>query len=106
MKKMSLLEFERFCNELQPSEFLYSSENQNNYTANSGFKMIAKYKIMFISLNPNSISFKSDDALLCLGRAKYVTVCDKYCALGTVFTVVCGDKRDNQNDISYTLIAR
>lgn len=102
---LSVSEFGQLCKELKPSCYVFATENQPWNNTHSTLKATARYKIVMISLNPNCISFKSDTACLCFERVKRVLINLENIGIGTIFTIVCGDKKNSLNDVSYTLIA-
>ena len=105
MQILSVSEFGMFCKELNPSCYVFATENQPWNTVHSTIKAVARYKIMVTSLSPDCISFKGDVSCICFERVKRVLVNPENPGIGTVFTIVCGDKKNSLNDVSYTLIA-
>lgn len=105
MRSMSVSEFVKFCEELNPSCYVFATDNQRLNTEDNTLRIIARYKIMVTFFNPNTICFKDDNSSLCFERVKKVIIEQETKTVGTVFTIVCGDKHSPVNDSYYTLIA-
>ena len=106
MANMSVREFKKVCDTLSFKQFVFSSENQAWDKVEYTIKAKLTFTIMLIALNPNAICFKHGDDFLCLDRIKHITMSDEKSMLGVVFTVICGDSGNSENDIAYTIIAR
>lgn len=105
MQVLSVAEFGRFCEEISPNCYVFSTDNQPWKTPKSPLKVVARYKIMVTTLHPNSICFKNESSCICFDRVKCVRVNPESCPVGTVFTIVCGDKNSALDDVLYTFIA-
>lgn len=103
---LSVREFKDTCDSLSPSRFIFSSENQSWSKTDHMVNFSITFPIMLIAFNPNTICFKNSTDYLCLERVKYIQREKEKSALGTVFTVVCGNFNNSLNDMSYTIIAR
>ena len=106
MVNLSVRQFKETCNSLSATEFIFSSENQPWNKVESTLKVKMTFTIMLIASNPNTICFKNGDDYLKLDRVKCVKMADEKCMIGAVFTVICGDSRNNSNDVEYTIIVR
>ena len=106
MVKLSVRQFKEACDSLLATEFIFASENQPWNKVEHTLSVKLTFKIMLIALNPNTICFKNGDDYLKLDRVKCVKMYDEKCMIGAVFTVICGDTRNNSNDVEYTVIVR
>lgn len=107
MKNLSLLEFQDYVNCTKMDTFIFSTDNQewDNIDSTISFNMI--FKEMIITFYPNIVFFKGDNRdSLRLSRVKAVKMETTPCALGKVFTVVCGKPNTEEQDKEYTLIGR
>ena len=105
-KTLSVREFKDLCDTLSPSRFIFSTENQLWDKADHTISVKLTFSIMLIAFNPNVICFKNSSDYLCLEKVKCIRTDKNKCALGTVFTIICGDFNSNTNDVTYTIIAR
>ncbi len=105
MQILSVPEFDKFCKNIKPSRYIYNTENQRTDNSFNTKKEVSEYKIVLTSLCPNIIFFRNEFSYMCLERVKYVLIDTETCTIGTVLTVVCGDKKTSDNDMFYTFIA-
>ena len=107
MKKLSLLEFKDYVSCMSMNTFIFSTDNQQWHNIDSTISLELCFKEMFITFSPNSIFFTgSRNTSLRLDRVKAVKIQGTQCALGLVFTVVCGEMNTKEQDKEYTLIGR
>lgn len=106
MQKLSLREFKNTCDSLSFNKFTFFSENQSWDKVGHTIKVKMTFKIALIAFNPNIICFKDADNYLCLNRVKCIKMKEENSMIGRVFTIVCGDFSNADNDISYTIIAQ
>ncbi|MDO5547453.1 MAG: hypothetical protein Q4F79_03105 [Eubacteriales bacterium] len=104
MQVLSMTGFRKICEEIAPASFIYDTENQPGGT-NKDAKMVMRYSDVAFMLNPNRICFKNDAGTLCLNRVKSIRCHDNTEMVGQVFSIVCGNAKNTNSDVSYTIIA-
>ena len=105
MKKLSLQEFRDYCGAHHYDRIIYSSANQTQHSIDATTSANFVFNRMIMTFNPNIIHLKSGENYLRLNKVKAVSLSDEESLLGKVFTVVCGDSFNKNNDREYTLIA-
>ncbi len=105
MKKLSLSEFKGYYGAHSFDKIIFTSANQSWNSIDSTSSVELVFKKMIVTFNPNIIYLKGGENTLRLNRVKAIRLHDDDCLLGKVFTVVCGDSKNNFNDKEYTLIA-
>ncbi len=106
MKKLSLLDFRDYINNMSIDTFIFSTSNQQWQSVDDAMSVELVFKKMSIAFNPNTIFFTGAPSTLRLDRVKSITIRETPCALGIVFTVICGDAESRTKDRGYTIIAR
>ena len=99
-----MTDFREFCEEIKPSTFVFDTDNQPNGVDND-IKVATRYSDVVFMLNPNRICFKNDNGTLCLNRVKLIKYNDDLKGIGKVFSIVCGNRYNKDEDTSYTIIA-
>jgi len=102
MKKLSVTEFKFFCERNAPMLFIFDTENQSG--GEPMIKVAQRYNIMTHMLNPNCIMFANDQGTFCLYGVKYIELNEDN-TVGYLFDVVCGSRRNDDENISYTFVA-
>lgn len=103
MQKLSVREFENFFNSFPSAHVILDSVNQSWFTISETMQIKAEFDDVKISLNPNSMRLGSKTGSVILNRVKYIEI-EEPSLLGSVFSVVCGDASNNNNNKSYTII--
>lgn len=106
MKKLSLSEFKDYINSTPVNKFIFSSSNQSWQSIEDTLSLELTFKRMIITFCPNTIFFTDNTNTLRLDRVKGVKIQEATCALGGIFTVICGDIDSTTHDKEYTLIAQ
>lgn len=108
MKELSIKEFGELCNTIQPSRFLFNSENQcvGHYIS----PVIWAMDFQTITSNPSlcTICFgdgKRKDQLK-FTMVKGVRLSDRKSVIGTTFSIVCRGLSKSSPDNVYTFIAQ
>lgn len=101
MKILSVSEFSRFCEEIKPVAYIYSTDNQPGARQHP-LRASLRFSKIIISLKPDRICFINDLDKLCFERVKEVRLRDDKPSIGTVFSIICDEQG---RDIAYTLIA-
>lgn len=104
MKTLSVTGFRKVCQEISPASFIFDTENQVGYL-DTDVKIVSKYSDVIFMLNPNRICFKNENGTVCFNRVKYVRYYDDKRDMGNIFSIVCGNAKDENADVSYTIIA-
>lgn len=105
MKKLSLPEFRDYCGAHHFNRIIYSSANQTQRSVDATTSANFVFNRMIMTFNPNIIHLKSGENSLSLNKVKAIRLSDEESLLGKVFTVICGDSLNKNNDKEYTLIA-
>lgn len=105
MEVLTLSEFEKFFNDAKPRNVIYDTKSQAWHDDRDTLSIVCSYQKMLVFSHPNCISFKGAGQSMCLDGVKYVQI-HEYSnpRVGLVFTVICGDKWNNENDIGYTFV--
>lgn len=101
MKKLSVIEFQRVCQQIAPATFIFDTENQSG---NANVKMVSRYSDVVFMLNPNRICLKNECGTLCFDRVNVVRYFDDKPTVGAIFDIVCGDSDDSSSHTSYTIV--
>ena len=100
MKKMSIVEFERYCKAVNPKTYLISTDDQRFDASDGTVVASSRYDFMLITLRPTSICFKNGKSFVEFRRVKHIEI-KKESEIGIDFTIVCGDNSNKR----YTMIA-
>lgn len=103
MKTLTVMEFQKYCNEVAPVSFIFDTNNQINGTC-SNPKIISRYSDIIFLLNPNRICLKNDCGTITFDRVKSIRFYDEEQMVGKVFGIICGDRKNSDADISYTIL--
>lgn len=103
MKILSLAEFKNFCNDLGAKKYIYNTINQSY--AENYLGIVSSYNVMHIGFRPNCIYLKRDEQVMYFKGVKYIKVHDESKAPGVIFDIVCGNKANDEWDITHTVIA-
>lgn len=107
MKKLSLPEFRDYCNTHLFHSIIFATSNQSWKSFDSTMTIGYSFSRMIISFNPNVIYLKDKGNSMQFNRIKEVKLNEKKCALGTIFTLVCGNSSGNKTeDMEYTLVGQ
>lgn len=106
MKKLSLPEFRDYCNTHLFNTIIFATSNQSWHSVDYSVAAGLEFNRMIISFNPNIIYLKDKKNSMQFNKIKAVKLDEGECALGTIFTLVCGDSRSKSNDTEYTLVGR
>ena len=102
MRKISVTEFKKISDEITFAIFIFDSENQ---PTNDGIvKIVERYDEMVTMLNPNRICFKNKTGVLCLNQVKYILHHNDTDRYGHVFSIVCGNLNDDDNNKTYVIM--
>ncbi len=89
---MTISEFKKYCEQVQPKIIIYNDENDSERTAKGGhtshyeaLKMILAFDSVNI-IYPNTIYFKSDCGTMYIHNVKYITI-ESSCILGDIATI-------------------
>lgn len=99
---LSMTEFQKLCQKAEPVVFIYDTENQSN--SSNHIKVVQKYSEVIFMLNPNEICFKNEFGTLCFGRVKSIEHHDNSQMVGDVFSIICGNTYNSDEDVSYTIL--
>lgn len=106
MKKIvSVRELKEYCEKHKPQQVSFYTENQHWYSVSAPCKFELSFPIMLIYENPNLICLKSGANTVRFDRVRYVEIDTEMTIIGTVFTIFCGGRNDNEQEITYTLLA-
>lgn len=106
--KMTMREFEKHCSMIRPEQVIFYTSNQD--WKNNSFSTSLVFDRMNIGYNPNRILLTAGEPN-CLGRyyntmkfsrIKYILFTQRGGGLDG-FTLVCGDSKDDTNDIRYKI---
>lgn len=103
MELLTMCEFKNYCKEIVPASFVFDTENQIN-GLNEDIKMKGMYSDVIIMLNPNRICFKNESGVMCFNRVKMIRHHNSNEMVGEVFSIVCGNSNDTNQDKSYIII--
>ncbi len=104
MEVLSMLKFKEMCEKISPATFIFDTENQPN-GMNSDWKFVGRFSSIIFTLNPNRICLKNENCSLCLNRVKSIRFHNEMDAVGHIFSIICGNMHDNEQDITCTIIA-
>lgn len=102
MKTLSVQDAQEFFSKLNPSYYLFSTENQKKHLYPSCISMVSKYKEALFSMFTNRICFKNGDDMLCISSVKCIKV-DETPSIGIPFYVICDckDKKSGENVFAF-----
>lgn len=103
MRILSMTGFRKICEELAPASFIFDTENQPG-GANRDAKTIMRYSDVVFMLNPNRICFKNEMGTLCFNRVKLIRYHDDPEVVGKLFSIVCGDSCNENQDMTYAIL--
>ena len=104
MKTLSVQEAQAFFSNLNSNCYVFSTENQQQYTYPSCMSMVTRYKEILISWLTNRICFKNGDDILCFSGVKYIKV-DDAPNIGIPFYIVCNNKDKKSKENVFAFIA-
>lgn len=104
MQVLSMTGFRKLCEQIAPVSFIYDTENQPGGMTKD-VKMTMRYSEVAFMLNPNRICFKNEGGVFCLNRVKLIRCHDSTEMVGRIFSIVCGNAKNTNADVSYTIIA-
>ena len=104
MKKMSLKEFQRYCEKQRFNSYIYASDNQLGIQ--KGYlEAHLVFNDLHISLFPKMLLFIGVGNSIQLNCVRQIIV-EEDCVIGNVCAVVCGCNDDKSNKNTYVFIAR
>ena len=106
MKKLSLPEFRDYCKTHLFNSIIFATSNQSWSSVDYPIAVGLEFSNMVISFNPNIIYLKDRGNSMQFNKIKEVKLDENKCALGTIFTLVCGNYSDAKADAEYTLIGQ
>lgn len=106
MKKLSLPEFRDYCNSHLFNSIIFTTSNQSWHSFDCQVTTGLEFSKMIISFNPNIIYLKDKRNSMQFNKIKEVKLDEGKCALGTIFTLVCGNSNNKADDVEYTLVGQ
>lgn len=102
MKKISLIKFQAILQKLNPSLFIYSSDNQDSYKC-INFEM--KFSGVKIIINQNIVYFSNNNICLTINNINEVGIIDTNQKGTYSFTFFCSNILDSTQPETYTIVA-
>lgn len=106
MKKMSLTEFKKYCSQLSPKQFLFSSEYQpDNSPIGIELTFEQSYTIVSVFLAPNAIAFRNNKkSQLVFEGVKYVNIAENEGKKGVRCEVICDNAHAPCCETTYVIV--
>lgn len=104
MKTLSIRDAQEFFKKLNPSYYLFSTENQKKRKYYDCISIVSRYSEVIFSMFTNRIYFKNDNDSLCISNVKCVRIDDRP-SIGTAFYVVCEGNEKNKREKVFTFLA-
>lgn len=105
MEKISISEFEDFCNKKIPTVIIFHYENQVLFTLPNTFRISITFDTISVRYNPNTIKLSSKCGAVFFDLVKHVYV-DKELPIGRVFHIVCENIDSKSANQVYTIVVR
>lgn len=106
MKKMSLMEFKEYCEQISIKRFLFSSEYQpDNSPLGLELSFEQSYTSVSVFLAPNTIAFQDDNHnQLVFEGVKYVNISEKNKGYKAVCEIFCNDAHSSCCGATYIIV--
>ncbi len=101
MRILSVSEFSRYCDDVNPMCYIYATDNQGKKYSHT-MKLNLRFTKIIINLKPDRICFLNELDKLSFECVKEVHMFDDRPSIGTIFSIVCTECGD---DVEYTFIA-
>lgn len=105
MNKLSVLDFKEYCDKMSFNKYVFSTDNQDWDSVEDTMRIEYEFNDIKINFNPNVIRLKSGNGYIKFERVKYI-ILNKKSLLGNVFTAVCGDLYNDDNNRMYKIIGQ
>lgn len=102
MIKKDLAAFEKYCNGIRPTEYIFNSENQSN--SGSSLRIQTEFRFNSMIVRPNRILFRGESGYLCFNNVDHVEVLTSSKPIGTFFQIICIEKGENKRH-TYLMLA-
>ncbi len=107
MKKIvSVSDFKEYCDNNKPHSVIYRTDNQEWYDTFDPCKIQITFPIILIFTNPSVVYLKSGDNFIYFDSVKSVEVDTESTILGTIFKLYCGEPSNDEDETTYTLVAK
>ena len=103
-KKVSVYELKKYCELHKPQRISYNTENQSWYRVSDPCKIDLTFQNMMVFENPNLVCLKSGSNMLYFDRVHHAEI-DTDVAIGTAFTIFCGERGNRAPEVAYRLLA-
>ena len=106
MKKMSLMEFKEYCEQISIKRFLFSSEYQpDNSPLGLELSFEQSYTSVSVFLAPNTIAFRDDKQnQLVFEGVKHINISEKNNGYKAVCEIVCNNAHSSRCGATYTIV--
>ena len=104
MKTLSVQDAQEYFSKLNPSYYLFTTENQGRSLYPNCISMASRYKEVVFSKFTNRVCFRNGDNILCISKVECIKV-DENPSIGVPFYIVCDYEDKKGKKIVFAFIA-
>lgn len=95
-KALSVLEFEKYCNNFGFNKYIYNTIDQEDRINN--LDALGIYNSLIVSYNPNTVLLCEGRNYLCFKNVKSIILHSENKGAGRIFDIICSNVTENKDD--------